>query len=203
VFIRDRSILQCVYWQLSHPGSRQELHDSPPSAISFFFPIRDKCRSIKTIKSTYLHFMRCWKWCPCTHTHTHALYRLNRLKFTVSSLRLLTTSRCRSLVQDVSVVSVVCFLTQTLFRPVFIRYARRVFIRFLVQKWPGRPDFINKFMDVCCAWNCDPWKLTTKFSPTLSSGTTLHIRIIQKNKLSNSISEHIHTYNNNQHLTRW
>jgi hypothetical protein len=35
-------------------------------------------------------------------------------------------------------------------------------------------------MDVCYAWNCDRGKIVTKFSPTLCSGTTLHIRFAQK-----------------------
>jgi hypothetical protein len=47
-----------------------------------------------------------------------------------------------------------------------------------------------------------PGKFMTKFSPTLSGGTTFHIRFIQKNTLFNSISNHIHTHNNNQYLTR-
>jgi hypothetical protein len=48
-------------------------------------------------------------------------------------------------------------------------------------------------MDVSYAWICVPGKFTTKFSPTLSSGTTFHIRPVQKNALLNSISKHIHT----------
>jgi hypothetical protein len=49
-------------------------------------------------------------------------------------------------------------------------------------------------MDACCAWNCDTGKFMTKFSATLSGGTTFHIRFVQKSTLFNSIFNHIHTH---------
>jgi hypothetical protein len=70
---------------------------------------------------------------------------------------------------------------------------QRLFSRFLAQKWPSRADFINKFMDACRAWDCDPGKWTTKFSLTLSSGTTFHIRFKKKIRCSTCIEPYPHT----------
>jgi hypothetical protein len=65
------------------------------------------------------------------------------------------------------------------------------FSGFLVQKWPSWPDFINKFVDACCAWNCDSRKFMAKFSLSLPSRTTFHIWFLQKNMLFNSVSNRI------------
>jgi hypothetical protein len=65
--------------------------------------------------------------------------------------------------QGVSVISVVCVLTSPLFRLVFLWQEQGVFSRFLVPKWPSRPGFINKFMNACFAWNCDPGNLRRNF----------------------------------------
>jgi hypothetical protein len=80
---------------------------------------------------------------------------------------------------------------------------RRFINRFLVHKLPSGPDFLYKFMDVCCAWKSDPGKSMTKFSPTLSRGTIFHIRLIQKkHAVKQYIEPYPHTHKSNQYLTR-
>jgi hypothetical protein len=49
-------------------------------------------------------------------------------------------------------------------------------------------------MDACCDWNCVPDKFTTKISPTLTSGTILYIRFVQRNTVFNNISIHVDTH---------
>jgi hypothetical protein len=61
-----------------------------------------------------------------------------------------------------------CFLC-CVFQP--IRYLVYVFFgkhtahfsRFIVQKWPSRPDIINAVMDTSYTWNCVSGKITTQF----------------------------------------
>jgi len=53
-------------------------------------------------------------------------------------------------------------------------------------------------MDASCAWNYDSRKFATKFSPTLSSGTTFHIRLIPKSTLFNS--EYIEPHRQRDHI---
>lgn len=55
-----------------------------------------------------------------------------------------------------------------------------------VQKWPSKPEFINKFMGACHVWNCVLRKFKTKISQTFWSGTTFHIRFVQKSTLMKS-----------------
>lgn len=57
--------------------------------------------------------------------------------------------------------------------------------------WPNGQHFLNKFLDVPCTWNCVPEKFMTKFSPTLSTGTTFRILFVHKSHLLNSMSSHI------------
>lgn len=61
------------------------------------------------------------------------------------------------------------------------------FSKFLIQKWPTIPDFLIKFMDTCYVYNCDSGKFVTKFSPTLSRGTTFHTPFIHKSAVQNEI----------------
>lgn len=86
------------------------------------------------------------------------------------------------------------------------------FLVFLVQKWRSRPNFLNKFKNACCAWNCYPRKSVTKFSPTLSNRATFHIQLIHTEKPAvqqyiKPIHTHTHTQNNddddNQYLTQF
>jgi hypothetical protein len=67
-------------------------------------------------------------------THTHTLYNLNGFKFTALPFWQVTVSRCRSVVQDVSVCCVLCVPAQPVFRLVFPISTRRSFSRSVVQK---------------------------------------------------------------------
>jgi hypothetical protein len=75
------------------------------------------------------------------------------------------------------------------------------FSRFTVLKRPSRLHFLNKFMNICCAWKCVPRKFTKKLSPILSIGATCHIGFVKKTCFS-TVYRTISTHSNNQYLIR-
>jgi hypothetical protein len=74
------------------------------------FPIWVKYRCVKTVKSRYLFFFVRDAECDShVHLHSvHSVYHVNMLKFSATWIWLLTISRCRSFVQGVLTISLVC-----------------------------------------------------------------------------------------------
>lgn len=65
----------------------------------------------------------------------------------------------------------------------------RSYLGLLVQRWLSKPGFCLQFVDAFYARNCVPAKFRTELSPIFSSGTTFHIRFLQKIQTAQQCTE--------------